>query len=113
MSNTNIKRRELLTLGLSGALGLAFLPMLRRVARAAPGPTAKADRVLILNLTGGIRSSAAFHASPQIPYNPYGLMTGVAAPYALGAILDDNGDDPAYTLGPAWGNARVARLREI
>jgi hypothetical protein len=112
MSKTN--RRELLTLGLSGALGLAFLPMLRRVARAAaPGPTAKADRVLILNLTGGIRSSAAFHASPQIPYNPYGLMSGVATPFALGAILDDGGDEASYTLGPAWGNARVAKLREI
>jgi hypothetical protein len=112
MSKTN--RRELLTLGLGGALGLAFLPMFRRVARAAaPGPAAKADRVLILNLTGGIRSSSAFHASPQVPYNPYGLMTGVSAPYALGAILDDGGDDASYTLGSAWGNARVAKLREI
>lgn len=105
-------RRELLSMGLAGALGLAFLPRIRK-ARAAPGPSARVDRVLILNLTGGIRSSAAFHASPQIPYNPYGLMSGVATPFALGAILDDGGDDPSYTLGGAWQNARVSRLREM
>lgn len=105
-------RRELLSMGLAGALGLAFLPRIRRV-RAAPGPSARVDRVLILNLTGGVRSSAAFHASPQIPYNPWGLMTGVATPFALGAVLDDGGDDASYTLGTAWQHARLARLREM
>jgi hypothetical protein len=109
----NSNRRTML-MGLAGALGLAFLPRVKR-ARAAPGPSARVDRVLILNLTGGIRSSAAFHASTQTPLNPYGLMSGVpgGVPFALGAILDDNGDDASYTLGSAWQNARVARLREM
>jgi hypothetical protein len=113
MKKKQTNRRELLTMGMTGALGLAFLPMLRRIARAAPGPSARADRVLILNLTGGIRSSAAFHASAQVPYNPYGLMSGVSTPFALGGILDDAGDDLSYTLGPVWQQARVSKLREM
>lgn len=106
-------RRDLISYGLAGAAGLAFLPMLRRIARAAPGPSARADRVLILNLAGGIRSSAAFHASPQTPYNPYGLLAGVSTPFALGAILQDAGNDTSYTLGSAWQAARLPRLREM
>jgi hypothetical protein len=87
--------------------------MLRRIARAAPGPTAKADRVLVINMAGGVRSSAAFHASPAMPYNPYGLMAGVATPFALGQILDDGGNDASYTLGANWSSARLPRLREM
>ena len=106
-------RRDVLALGVTSALGLAFLPLLRRIARATPGPTAKADRVLIINVLGGIRSSAAFHASAQVPYNPYGRMSGVSTPFALGQLLDDGGDVASYTLGPAWQNQRLPKLAEI
>jgi hypothetical protein len=107
-------RRDLLSMGAFGALGLAFLPMLRRVARAAPGSNAKADRVLIINLTGGVRSSAAFHASTRLSHNPGNLMAGVAStvPFALGGWLDDGGDDASYR--PAgWGTLQLPRLREM
>ena len=113
MKRKSVSRRDVLGYGLTGALGLAFLPMLRRIARAAPGPSAKCDRVLILNLAGGVRSSAAFHASAQTPFNPYGLMSGVATPFALGQILDAGGDDASYTLGGSWSGARLPRLREM
>lgn len=111
---TRPTRRDLLSMGALGALGLAFLPSLRRVAHATPGPTAKADRVLILNLVGGIRSSAAFHASSKISHNPRGLMANPpATPFALGALLDDGGADPTYQPGGAWGATQLPRLREM
>ncbi|MFN0250961.1 MAG: DUF1501 domain-containing protein [Kofleriaceae bacterium] len=93
-------RRDLLSLCGTSALGLAFLPFLRRVARAQPGPSARADRVLIVNLAGGIRSSAAFHASNRFSHNPYGFLSGVSTPFALGAILDDQGTDASYRFDP-------------
>lgn len=112
------RRRLLQGLGASG-VGLALLPFLRHV-QAAPGTTARARRVLILNLAGGIRSSAAFHASTQIPYNPYGLMSPTTAtPFALGRLLDDTPPgtpplpDSAYQLPASWGGAQLPRLREI
>jgi hypothetical protein len=75
----------------------------------------------LINLTGGIRSSAAFHASASMPYNPYGMMQGVvgAPPFALGRILDDTppGDPPlpdsAYDLSASWQMQRLPRLREF
>lgn len=111
---TRPTRRDLLSMGALGALGLAFLPALRRVAHAMPGPSAKADRVLILNLVGGVRSSAAFHASSQITHNPRGLMASApATPFALGALLDDGGLDPSYQPGGGWGATQLPRLREM
>ncbi|MEZ4369115.1 MAG: DUF1501 domain-containing protein [Kofleriaceae bacterium] len=107
-----MRRRDFLSASLFGAGALACLPALRRRAHAAPGPSARADRVLILNLTGGIRSSAAVHASADVAYNPWGLMAGVSSPFALGAILDDGGAPASYTLGPAWGGAMVPSLRD-
>jgi uncharacterized protein (DUF1501 family) len=112
-----IDRRGFLSLAGLGAAGLAFLPRLRR-ARAAELP-ARARRLLVLHLSGGIRSSAGFLASGNVTYNPYGLIEGTGTPFALGRLLDDTppgspplGDD-AYTLGAAWGGARLPRLREV
>ena len=118
-TNDNGDRRQLLAgLGAAG-VGLTFLPFLRR-AIAAPGPSARARRVLFINLAGGVRSSAAFNASAQVPYNPYGLMAPTTTPpFALGRILDDSapGDPPLpdvdYQLGGTWGGAQLPRLREI
>ncbi len=114
-------RRELLRGAGTAALGLSFLPFLGRRVMAAPGVGAKARRVLILNLSGGVRSSAAFLASTQTPYNPYGMLVpaGGTPPFALGRILDDTPPgvrplvDAEYTLGPQWQNLRLPRFREI
>ncbi|MGE0398764.1 MAG: DUF1501 domain-containing protein [Kofleriaceae bacterium] len=97
-------RRDVLGLCGTGALGLAFLPFLRRISRAAPGPSARADRVLIINMAGGVRSSAAFNASGKISHNPYQLMSGVSTPFALGNLLDDQGDDASYRFDPPAQN---------
>lgn len=97
----------------AGAAGLAFLPRLHAA------PTARARRLLVLNLLGGIRSSAAFLASDKIRYNPYGLIAGTGTPFALGRLLDDTPPgqaplpDASYTLGGGWNNARLPRLREV
>lgn len=109
----DLSRRGLLEMCGKTALGLAFLPMLRRHARAAPGPTAKADRVLIINLLGGVRSSAAFLASNRFSHNPYGLMQGSAASFPLGDLLDDKQPDGSYVLGSEWNGASLPRLREM
>jgi uncharacterized protein (DUF1501 family) len=112
-----LDRRGFLVLGGAGAAALAFLPR-PRLSRAA-GPPPRARRLLVLHLQGGIRSSAAFLASRQVTYNPYGLIEGTGTPFALGRLLDDTppGSPPLgdehYTLGPAWGGARLPRLREV
>src|SRR5690349_2869077 len=87
---TLLDRRALLR-GAGIAAGLSFLPALGRRVSAGAGPTARARRVLILNLVGGIRSSAAFHASTSTPYNPYGMLvpTDGTPPFGLGRLLDD------------------------
>jgi uncharacterized protein (DUF1501 family) len=118
MSKHICDRRSLLQLGGVTALASA-LPLIGRGRRAiaAPGPQARARRLLIINFAGGIRASAAFHASPEIPYNPYGLMTTPAGPFALGRMLDDTPPgmppmDPAdYVMGPEWSNAAIPPLR--
>lgn len=118
MSTRNPSRRDLIRLA-AGGLALAALPMVRRIAGGAPGSAARARRLLILNLTGGIRSSAGFLASAQYRLNPYGLIPGVGGPFALGRLLDDSLQsappipDGDYVLGPAWSGARVPRLREV
>jgi uncharacterized protein (DUF1501 family) len=112
-----IARRDLLKAVGAGLLTLPFAS----VARAAVRPDAPAKRILIVNLTGGIRSSAAFLASAQARYNPWGLIEGVRTPMALGALLDDHIgrapplSDAEYRLDPAsgWSGAQLPRFREI
>jgi hypothetical protein len=111
-------RRNLLKLAAAGA-GLFFLPPVVREARATLRADAPARRILVLNLHGGIRSSAAFLASSQKKYNPFGLMQGSSASFPLGQLLDDHATggtplpDADYTLGASWQNARLPRLREM
>lgn len=111
-------RRNFLRLSAAGLAAVAALPALRRRVGADPGPAARARRMLVINLYGGIRSSAGFFASPEVRYNPYGLIE-TATPFALGRLLDDTppGDPPLpdadYMLGGGWGGAQVPRLREV
>jgi len=105
-------------LGMLGA-GAAVTALVPRAARGGPGQQARARRVLVLNLVGALRSSAAFHSSTLKRYNPYGQIAGTGTPFALGRLLDDTPPgsaplpDPAYTLSAAWQGARLPRLREI
>src|SRR5690349_5237791 len=119
MSKLICDRRALLRMGGVTALGIAASPLLTRRGRATadPGPTARARRLLIINLSGGVRASAAFHASAQIPQNPYGLI-GAPAPFALGRLLDDSPPgmppvaDADYVMGGGWGGAVIPKLRD-
>jgi hypothetical protein len=127
-SEVNLGRREFLRLAgvaAATAAGVLFVPApLRRIH--AQGPPARADRILIVNLLGGIRSSAAFHASGDEVYNPWGRLEG-SGDLRLGKLLGDAIDDPrlapgevaetplpeaAYALGPDWGGARLPRIGE-
>jgi hypothetical protein len=103
----------------AGGLALATLPLLRKTAGGAPGSMARARRLLVLNLSGGVRSSAAFLASAQSRFNPWGVIPSSGGPFALGRLLDDSIagaptiPDASYVLGPAWNGAKVPRFREI
>jgi uncharacterized protein (DUF1501 family) len=120
MKTHRLDRRDLLKLGAASLL-------LPSVARAAVRADAPASRVLILNLTGGIRSSAAFFASSAVKYNPWGIIDSIATPFPIGQLLDDHlgvsaanaraetiPGDAGYTLDAAgpWAGARVPRFRE-
>ncbi len=117
MSKSGIHRRDLLRL-LTGGAALAALPLLGKTAGGAPGSTARARRLLVINLSGGVRSSAAFLASDARRLNPWGLIPGLGAAFPLGRLLDDALPtatpipDSSYVLGPAWHGARVPRFRE-
>lgn len=132
-------RRCVLGAGLAGAACAALRGLPIPQARAqAP---ARARRVLIVNLTGAVRSSAAFHAAPDnvaqaLAHNPWGTIAGAAASnLSLGQLLDDHlrpdapagasilapGTstmplaDAAYTTSATggWKGARLPRLREF
>jgi hypothetical protein len=116
---------KILAAAAAGA-GVASLPFARR-ALATPPPVARARRLLVINLAGGVRSSAAFLASPEERFNPWGILPeSLAVP--LGKVLDDYLEDPRlapggapqipvdpshYVLGPEWDYARLPPLREI
>lgn len=112
-----LHRRSFLGLTGAAAAGLAFLPRIKRARGDAP--PARARHVLVLHLNGGIRSSAAFLASSDTRYNPYGVIAGTGTPFALGRLLDDTPPgraplaDAAYTLSAAWSGERLPRLREV
>jgi hypothetical protein len=82
---------------LAGSLaGIALVGLTRKGSRA-DGP-ARARRVLILNAGGGLRTTAAFNASPKVPLNPWGLL-GEAGALRLGQVL--RADDSAVSTGAA------------
>src|SRR5262245_35825570 len=99
-----LRRRDFLlgTGAACAAIGLA-------PRRARGGEPVRASRVLLLNAGGGLRSTAAFHASPKQALNPWGML---AAPGALrlGAVL--RADETAVTYdAPSWpGGGTVPRI---
>ena len=127
-SSCTLSRRSLLRAGAIGA-GVLALPLWPRRVRADLRPDRRARRLLVINLLGGVRSSACFHASPgSEDHNPWGVIQGTGTEFALGKLLDDFLDratptgrpesplpDEAYRLLPTggWRGARVPRLREL
>jgi hypothetical protein len=113
-----MNRRGFLTLSGLGAAGLVFLPKMRRLFADGSTPP-HARRLLVLHLSGGVRSSAAFLASSKVEYNPYGLLAGASTAFPLGRILDDTApgqaplSDAEYTLSAAWGGAMLPRFRDV
>ena len=75
-----MRRRRFLVGAMCGGVA-ATLP-----GRAAAADTRRARRVLLIHLGGGARSSAAFIASRDKKYNPWGLISGAQLP--LGRVLD-------------------------
>lgn len=122
MTNPICRRKFLAAAGASA--GVAFLPsiVVPKLARADLRANAPAMRVLVLNLLGGIRSSAAFHASSLKKYNPYGLIAEAQGEFRLGRFLDDYcpsvgqntpADASTYALPGAWNGLSLPRLRDV
>jgi uncharacterized protein (DUF1501 family) len=89
-----LRRRQVLggALACGGVLALAG-----RHARAADP---KFSRLLVLNASGGLRSTAAFNAKPQGDANPWGVA-GTAGELVLGNLLTSVPADLRYAA-PSW-----------
>jgi hypothetical protein len=117
-SRGSFGRRDALRAIAAGA-GVAFLPTfgLSRVARADLRAGAPARNLLVIDCVGGVRSSAAFYASTQKPFNPYGVIEG-SLPFPIGQLLDDSlpslGEPAAtsYQLG-SWNGLTMPSLRQL
>src|SRR5579864_4673735 len=101
-SNCPFARRSFLQLAAAGA-ALFYVPALEREALADLRPGAPAKRVLIINFTGAMRSSATFYAGSELRYNPWGLMNGPTIPF--GAVLDDT--TAPIAIGKSWPGANA------
>src|SRR5688572_21174340 len=87
----------------AGAAAVTFLPSSLQPALAATRPEASARRLLIINCSGAMRSSAAFYAAPSsIGHNPWGVIEGTGTPFPLGKLLDDH-----LTLASPGGSAEA------
>jgi uncharacterized protein (DUF1501 family) len=92
-----IRRRDFLR-GAAAGSAIALIGLSRKSARAE-GP-ARARRVLILNATGGLRTTTAFNAKSRTALNPWGVL-GQAGSLTLGNVL--RGDDSAVsTTAASW-----------
>lgn len=122
MSDIKISRRSILASLVRGAAVMAipatFTVGRERIARAANTIPRRARRVLILNLSGGVRSSACFLASGAKSLNPWGRLE--KGPFPVGRLLDDHlaSEQPApkesYQLNhPAFAGLRLTPFREL
>lgn len=95
-----------------GGLSIAGLAALSPEALAGQRPAkSRARRVLIVNLAGGVRSSAAFIASADKQLNPWGRIEGVRLP--LGRVLEPERTQAQRinVPGPAPSSSRRGRRR--
>lgn len=93
-----ITRRNLLQL--SAAAGAAALVGVTRKSARGAGP-ARARRLLILNASGGMRTTTAFHASTARALNPFGVLAEAGA-LRLGNVLRADERNLSYAA-PSWG----------
>src|SRR5262245_486806 len=92
-----IPRRDFLRLTAAGS-AVALIGLSRKSSRA-DGP-ARARRVLLFNASGGLRSTAAFHASSHTALNPWGVR-GTSGSLRLGNVL--RADESTVSYGaPSW-----------
>jgi hypothetical protein len=93
----------------AAAAGAGLIGLGRKSARA--GGAARAKRVLILNASGGLRTTAAFNASTRPELNPWGVL-GTSGVLKLGRVLV--GDPGAVThAAPSWpGSPTVPGIAE-
>ncbi len=93
-----LSRRQFVTATAAGTAA-ALIGLGKKSARGA-GP-ARARRLLIINAAGGLRSTAAFHASSLVAQNPWGVL-GASGALRLGRVL--RADEASYNYAaPAWG----------
>src|SRR5512133_32788 len=92
-----MQRRHFLRTTAAGA-AFALIGLSRKSGRA-DGPS-RARRVLVINAGGGLRSTAAFHASPQTALNPWGMLPSAGA-LRLGAVLRADESVVSYSA-PSW-----------
>jgi uncharacterized protein (DUF1501 family) len=86
-----ISRRSILSTFVHGAAVMALpvsIASAPTIARAANTIPRRARRVLVLNLSGGVRSSACFLASGSKSLNPWGRIE--KGPFPVGRLLDDH-----------------------
>jgi uncharacterized protein (DUF1501 family) len=102
-----IGRRKIIQLG--AAAGAAAVVGLGRTGRASPGP-GRAKRALLVYAAGGLRSSAAFRASPSVDLNPWGVWTQ-AGSITLGNLLRSDPSVQDYSA-PSWPSMRVPPIEE-
>ncbi len=92
-----MRRRDFLRTTAAGS-AFALIGLSRKSSRADGPPRAR--RVLVLNASGGLRSSAAFNASTTTSLNPWGILAQAGA-LRLGSVL--RADDTAVTYSaPSW-----------
>ena len=92
-------RRDFLRMAAAGT-AFALVGLTRKGSPRAHGPAPRARRVLVLNAGGGLRTTAAFHASTRTAQNPWGVLATAGA-LRLGQVL--RLDESAVTYAaPSW-----------
>lgn len=98
-----IRRRDFLR-GAAAGTAVALIGLGRKSSRADGPPRAR--RVLILNASGGLRTTTAFNASTQTALNPWGMLGTVGA-LRLGAVLRGDESVVSYDAGSWPGGGSV------
>jgi hypothetical protein len=92
----------------AAALAAVGLVGLTRKSASGSGPP-KAKRVLVVHADGGLRTTATFNASAQVPLNPWGVF-GMAGVVSLGNLLFSTPEVISYAA-PSWpGSPTVPTL---
>lgn len=105
----SISRRELFRTTAAAVATFGVIGLTRKSGRA-DGP-ARAKRVLILNASGGLRSSAAFNASTMTRENPWGML-GTFGVCKLGKLVVSEVDQMRFDTASWAGVTKVPGIEE-